>query len=96
MNKWITEDWQFMVAVTYGEATSCRIGLETGDSFTFEYATPAGFCPRAMADLHTWCEVIRCGGDFTYRGSREPYVMTVSCPCGCIEFTLTAEPINRV
>jgi hypothetical protein len=25
-------------------------------------------CPKTMIKVYTWCEVIRCGGDFTYRG----------------------------
>ncbi len=78
-----------------GAARKCRISLETGDHFSFEYATPACFCPRAMADLHTWCEGIRCGGDFTARGSKEPYAMEVMCPCGCIKLRLEARPVNR-
>jgi len=92
MNKWINEDWIFEVTVIEGEAKDCRIGLEKGDKVTFEYATPADFCPRAMADIHTWCEVIRCGGDFTYRGSSEKYEMKISCPCNCIRFLLKAIP----
>ena len=24
-----------------------------------------------MFEIYTWCEVIRCGGDFTYRGAKE-------------------------
>ena len=48
-----------------------------------------------MMEMFTWCEVIRCGGDFTYRGEREKYEMVRSCPCGCITFHLKAAPINR-
>ena len=66
MKKWIFEDWAFDVEVIEGEAKNCRLGLEKGDVFHFEYETPQGFCPRAMAEIFTWCEVIRCGGDFTY------------------------------
>ena len=61
----MAEDWQFEVTVTDGFAEDCRLGLEKGDKFTFEYGCPADFCPRAMAEIFTWCEVIRCGGDFT-------------------------------
>ena len=95
MRKWIEEDWQFSVEAVLGEAKDCRVGIEKGDVFTFEYACPGGFCPRAMADIHTWCEVIRCGGDFTFRGSKEKYAMEIDCPCGCIRFRLSAHPINR-
>lgn len=95
MRKWMQEDWEFTVEVVSGEAKNCRLGMEKGDVFTFQYACPGGFCPRAMADIYTWCEVIRCGGDFTYRGSREKYSMEIPCPCGCIFFRLTARPINR-
>ena len=45
MNKWIIEDWAFDVEVICGEAKNCRLGLEKGDLFHFEYETPQGFCP---------------------------------------------------
>ncbi len=95
MRQWLDEDWSFEVTVVEGTARTCRIGLETGDRFTFQYATPADFCPRAMADIHTWCEVIRCGGNFIARGSKDPYTMELTCPCGCIRLRLTAAPIHR-
>ena len=70
-------------------------GLEKGDKFTFTYECPAGMCPRVMEQVYTWCEVIRCGGDFTYRGSKEKYGMNLVCPCKSIHFHLKATPINR-
>jgi len=48
-----------------------------------------------MIDLFTWCEVIRCGGDFTCRGQKEKYEMDIPCPCRSINFHLKAVPINR-
>ena len=95
MIKWIFEDWVFTVVVVDGYAKNCRLGLETGDTFCFEYETPQGFCPRALSEIFTWCEVIRCGGDFTYRGAKQKYVMEIPCPCHCLQFRLTATPINR-
>lgn len=95
MNKWVVEDWAFVVEVIDGDAKNCRLGLEKGDVFHFEYETPQGFCPRAMAEIFTWCEVIRCGGDFTYRGAQDKYRIELSCPCHCLRFCLTAVPINR-
>ena len=83
------------VEVIDGEAKNCRLGLEKGDVFHFEYETPQGFCPRAIAEIFTWCEVIRCGGDFTYRGAKEKYRIDIPCPCHCLRFCLTASPINR-
>lgn len=65
MKRWMTEDWEFEIA----GARDCRPGFEEGDRFIFQYGCPAGFCPRTMAEIYTWCEVIRCGGDFTYRGA---------------------------
>ena len=53
MNKWILEDWGFDVEVTDGEAKYCRLGLEKGDTFHFEYVTPQNFCPRALAEIFT-------------------------------------------
>lgn len=95
MRKWIAEDWEFEVTVLAGDAKHCRIGIEKGDRFVFQYATPANFCPRAMAEIFTWCEVIRCGGDFTYRGCPDKYEMELWCPCRCMRFRLKAIPINR-
>lgn len=47
-----------------GRAESCRISLEAGEGFRFEYATPEDFRPRAMPEICTLCETVRCGGDF--------------------------------
>ena len=71
MNKWIIEDWGFDVEIIDGEAKHCRLGLEKGDKFHFAYGTPQNFCPCALAEIFTWCEVIRFGGNFTYRGAKE-------------------------
>lgn len=95
MKPWVVEDWRFELTVTDGKAGQCRLGLETGDSFVFSYECPAGICPRVMTELFTWCEVIRCGGDFTYRGEKEKYAMALICPCRSIRFCLRAIPINR-
>jgi len=95
MRKWMKEDWEFEVEVTDGTAKSCRLGIEKGDRFVFQYGCPKDFCPRTMIELFTWCEVIRCGGDFTYRGCPEKYEMELKCPCHCITFRLTARPVNR-
>ena len=96
MNKWIIEDWEFELSVTEGEAAHCRAGLEKGDRFVFQYECPAGLCPRVMVELFTWCEVIRCGGDFTHRGrDNGKYEMKISCPLGGPKFHLKAIPINR-
>ena len=95
MKKWVVEDWQFELTAIEGQAAHCRLGIEKGDKFVFSYGCPDGICPRVMAELFTWCEVIRCGGDFTYRGSKEKYETTLVCPCGCIHFHLKATPINR-
>ncbi len=95
MRKWITEDWEFTLTATEGQASQCRLGIEKGDRFVFSYGCPEGICPRVMGELFTWCEVIRCGGDFTYRGEKEKYEMALRCPCGPIRFHLKATPINR-
>lgn len=95
MQKWVTEDWKFELEVTSGKASHCRLGFETGDKFVFSYGCPEGICPRVMADVFTWCEVIRCGGDFTKRGEKKKYEMDLRCPCHCISFHLKATPINR-
>jgi len=95
MQKWVTEDWAFELTVIDGRAADCRLGLERGDCFRFSYECPAGMCPRVMTEVYTWCEVIRCGGNFTYRGEAEKYEMELPCPCRSIRFHLRAIPINR-
>jgi len=69
--------------------------MEVGDRFVFQYECPTGICPRVMMELHTWCEVIRCGGDFMLRGFEKKNETNISCPYNCIRFHLTAIPINR-
>lgn len=39
MNQWIVEDWAFDVEVIDGDAKKCRLGIEKGDQFYFEYGT---------------------------------------------------------
>lgn len=95
MRRWMQEDWEFTVEALSGAAQDCRLGIEQGDVFVFQYECPGGFCPRAMAEIYTWCEVIRCGGDFTFRGCPEKYVMELPCPCRSIVFRLSARPIHR-
>ena len=95
MQKWCTEDWQFELTVIKGKAEHCRLGLEKGDKFVFSYGCPAEMCPKTMMTIYTLCEVIRCGGDFTYRGEKERYEINIPCADGCIQFHLKAIPINR-
>ena len=95
MRKWCTEDWEFELTDTDGKAGHCRLGLEKGDKFVFQYECPTGMCPKTMIQVYTWCEVIRCGGDFTYRGNKEKYEMDIPCADHCISFHLKAYPINR-
>ena len=95
MKKWVVEDWGFELTVTEGKASHCRLGLEKDDKFTFSYECPAGICPRVMAQVYTWCEVVRCGGNFTYRGSKKKHEIDLVCPCDSIHFHLRAIPINR-
>lgn len=93
MRKWIVEDWQFTISVISGRAEDCRLGFEAGDEFQCAYAVPTGFCPKAMPVLHTLCEIIRCGGDFTHRGSDKPHEIDFPCPDGGIVFRLTARKV---
>ena len=95
MQKWMAEDWEFELTVIEGKARHCRIGLEKGDKFIFQYACPADICPRVMIELYPLCMVISCGGDWTYRGCEKKYEMDMKCPCQCITFNLIAKPINR-
>ena len=95
MKKWVVEDWGFELTAIEGTADNCRLGIEKDDKFTFSYECPNGMCPRVMIELFTWCEIVRCGGDFTYRGAKEKYEMDIWCPCKSIKFHLKAIPINR-
>ncbi len=95
MQQWIVEDWEFELTAIEGKSSNCRLGIENGDKFVFSYGCPEGICPRVMMDLFTWCEVVRCGGDFTYRGEKDKYEMRLKCPCNSIIFNLKAYPINR-
>ena len=95
MKKWVTEEWEFELTAIEGKAAHCRLGIEKGDTFVFSYECPAGICPRVMTELFTWCEVIRCGGDFTHIGMKDKYEMYMACPCTSIYFCLRAFPINR-
>ncbi len=94
MHRWIAEDWQFTISVIKGNAEDCRLGFETGDEFQCEYAVPTGFCPKTMPVLHTLCEIIRNGGDFTHRGSAQPYEIDFPCADGAVTFHLTANRLN--
>lgn len=91
MNKTIAEDWLFTITVT--EARDCRMGFESGDTFTCDYACPAGFCPKTMAALHTLCEIARCGGDYCLRGSKRKNETDFVCADGCVRFHLKATHI---
>ena len=94
MRPWIKEDWEFTLTVLQGRAEDCRIGLEASDSFTFRYALPAGVCPKTVPALHTLCEIIRCGGDFTHRSSSDPYSIVFPCADGVLTCRLTARKIS--
>lgn len=93
MQKWCTEDWQFELTAIEGNAGHCRLELEKGDKFVFSYECPAGMCPKTMIKVYTWCEVIRCGGDFTYRGEKEKYEMNIPCADGLYSFILKQFPL---
>ncbi len=95
MQNWYAEDWEFEVTVLEAAVSNCRLGFEAGDSFVFTYGTPANFCPRVLTQVYTWCEVVRCGGDFTKRGCKEKYQMDFTCPCHSVRMRLAARPINR-
>ena len=90
MKKWIVEDWEFTISVKSGEASHCRMGLETGDIYRCQYEVPAGFCPKTMPVLYTLCEIIRCGGSFRARGSDKDYEIDFGCADGPVRFRLSA------
>lgn len=52
MRKWMAEDWQFEVTVTDGFSEDCRLGLEKGDKFTFEYGVCGLLSPRDGGDFY--------------------------------------------
>ena len=93
MKKWMVEDWDFTISVKSGEASHCRMGLETGDIFRCQYEVPAGFCPKTMPVLYTLCEIVRCGGNYTGRGSQKEYEIDFPCADGEILFHLEAKQV---
>jgi len=95
MKKWLTENWEFELIVTEGKAGHCRLGLEKGDKFVFQYACPAGMCPKTMIQVYKWCFGEEVSGDFAHRECKEKHKMDISCPDHCIKFHLKAYPINR-
>ena len=94
MKKWLKEDWTFEITVVEGEARRCRMGMEKGDVFHCSYDCPAGFCPKTMAQLHTLCEIVRCGGDLRLRGSSERDSIEFWCADHVIRFRLKAIPMQ--
>lgn len=72
-------------------AQPCRMGFEAGDVFTCRYECPAGFCPKTMAVLHSYCEVARAGGDYRLLGGRCKNEIEFSCADGCVRFLLQVQ-----
>ena len=92
MQKRIAEDWEFTITVT--SAKPCRLGYEAGDHFVCQYGCPADFCPKTMHILYTLCEIQRCGGNYTLRGSSSPDEIDFPCADGCVLFHLVAKRIR--
>ena len=95
MKKWVVEAWEFELTATNGKAGHCRLGIEKGDKFVFQYACPAGICPKVMKQVYTWCFGEEVSGDFARSEYNEKHEMDMSCPDGPIMFHLRAYPINR-
>ena len=82
-----------MPTVTDGRAEQCRLGFERNDRFRCGYETPSGFCPKTMPVLYTLCEIVRCGGNYTGRGSQKEYEIDFPCADGEILFHLEAKQV---
>ena len=95
MKKWVVEDWEFIVTVLKGKAAECRLGFEEGDMFYCQYEVPAGFCPKTMPVLYTLCEIIRCGGNFSARGSDKDDEIDFGCADGAVQFHLEARKLTE-
>lgn len=93
--KWIQEDWTFEIAVKKGQSKDCRMGFEEGDTFSCQYECPAGFCPKTIPVLYTLCEIVRCGGNYRLKGSRDEYEIDFPCADGCIQFHLMAQKLIK-
>ncbi len=93
MKQMPSEDWTFDICVVH--AQPCRLGLEAGDRFAFQYGCPAGFCPKTMGVLYTLCEIVRCGGNYLLRGSSDPFEIDFPCADGCVTFHLKARRSDR-
>jgi len=91
--KTIVEDYEFEIAVTKVNYP-CRMGFEVGDKFYCQYECPTGFCPKTMPVLYVLCEIIRCGGDYKLRGSKQSDEIDFICADSCIEFHLIAKKLE--
>ena len=89
------ENWEFNITVKEGIAESCRMGFETGDRFICKYECPSGFCPKTMPVLYTLCEIIRCGGDYTFKDSKDKYKIDFPCADSCMIFHLEAKQLEQ-
>lgn len=92
MKKWYQEDWHFTIEVLkVGEENKpeeCRVGLEQGDIFDCDYATPAGFCPTSFFKIFPAMEALRCDGDLRCLGAQVAHEINFYCPDGVVRFKL--------
>jgi uncharacterized repeat protein (TIGR04076 family) len=92
MKAWYAEPWHFEIEVLRvgqrNDPRSCRLGLEPGDRFECDYATPAGFCPTAFIKIFPAMEALRCGGDLRELGAQSADATTFLCPDGVVTFRL--------
>jgi len=93
MKKWYSEDWHFKIEVLKvgkeDKAEECRLGLESGDVFECDYATPTGFCPTAFIKIFPAMEAIRCEGDLRYLGAISCNKTDFMCPDGAVRFRIS-------
>lgn len=98
MKKWYREDWQFTItAMNIGKENNieeCRLGLEPGDTFTCEYATPCDFCPTSFIKIFPTMEVLRCQGDLHFLGAKQADEIDVLCPDGVVLFKVSGKKVK--
>lgn len=83
------EDYSFKIIVLSlspdNSPKRCRLGLEVGDVFEFEYGCPGGFCPESLVVVLPLISMVRDGNENLIYPHNE-----FCCPDGVVTFRLEA------
>jgi uncharacterized repeat protein (TIGR04076 family) len=73
MKKNFSEEDEFTISVLKADTEKCRMGLEVGDTFTFEFGTPADLCGDVYFHIYPILHTLRGGGDMKNFGKEESH-----------------------